>query len=483
MSNYYVRKTGSDLAAGTSPATAWATIGKALGASGITSGDTVYIGAGTYREAVTIAMTSATVNTNVIGDITGQFTGDAGEIVWTAYTTNDTTAPSANATINLAGRDFLTFQYITFIGGGGTNGSCVDAATTLTSVNIVFRDCVFQSGKAVQLVTIKNSATGAMNWTFDRCVFYPAYWTAVYVLLSLVSGADYDVNIVFQNCIIHNTDIGIYLDTYNAGSFKPGGIDLFGCTVGSMTSAIYPATTGYSTSIPCTVYGCVIFGGYGALKATTSGQITENYNILSGNVPRTNVTAGANSSSDYSKALAMHIGQDHLIGRDAMPFLTPMASSGVNGFANGTNVPSVDFLNRARPSGAASTTKTVGAIERHDTWVKETGTVRTGSNAISCTGPGDHDFQLPVDASSTTVTVYMRYDTNHAATNKPQMQVLNGGECGVSDATATMTAAVDTWEQLSLNFTPTSKGVVTIRLISRSAAGNGKCFADDFNVS
>ena len=69
MATYYVRKTGSDSNAGTSAGAAWLTIGKALGASGIASGDTVYIGAGVYREAVTVNMTSATAETKVIGDV------------------------------------------------------------------------------------------------------------------------------------------------------------------------------------------------------------------------------------------------------------------------------------------------------------------------------------------------------------------------------------------------------------------------------
>ena len=60
MTTYYVRTTGNNASAGTSPATAWATLTKALGASGIASGDTVYVGAGTYRETVTVAMTSPT---------------------------------------------------------------------------------------------------------------------------------------------------------------------------------------------------------------------------------------------------------------------------------------------------------------------------------------------------------------------------------------------------------------------------------------
>ena len=56
MTNYFVRKNGSDAAAGTSAGAAWLTLGKALGAAGIASGDTVYIGAGVYREAVTAAL-------------------------------------------------------------------------------------------------------------------------------------------------------------------------------------------------------------------------------------------------------------------------------------------------------------------------------------------------------------------------------------------------------------------------------------------
>src|SRR5690242_4908865 len=104
MATYYVRKTGSDAAAGTSPATAWATIGKALGASGIASGDTVYVGPGVYREQITVAMTSATVETLVIADVDGSQTGDApGEVRWTGWDGgSDIVAPTNSGnTLNL----------------------------------------------------------------------------------------------------------------------------------------------------------------------------------------------------------------------------------------------------------------------------------------------------------------------------------------------------------------------------------------------
>ena len=162
--------------------------------------------------------------------------------------------------------------------------------------------------------------------------------------------------------------------------------------------------------------------------------------------------------------------------------MSPTAGSPLLGFGS-TGAPAVDILNITRPAGGASLNNAVGAQERHNSWVKETTTVRTGSLAISCTGPGDQSFQVPVDAASTTVSVYMRFDTNHGTTNRPQMIVSNGTECGVAEATATMTAAADTWEQVSLTFTPARAGIVTVRLVSRAAAGGGKAYADDFAVS
>ena len=117
MTTYYVRKSGSDGNNGTSPATAWLTISKALGASGISSGDTAYIGPGVYRESITVDMVSATSETFVIGDVLGANTGDdPGEVRITNYMTDDTTAPTDQDFIDLHGRDYLTFQNIIFSG-------------------------------------------------------------------------------------------------------------------------------------------------------------------------------------------------------------------------------------------------------------------------------------------------------------------------------------------------------------------------------
>ena len=80
MATYYIRQSGSDANNGTSPATAWRTLGRALGSgSPVVGGDTVYVGAGTYRETVTVGI-SPTSQVTLIGDVAGAYTGDAGLI-------------------------------------------------------------------------------------------------------------------------------------------------------------------------------------------------------------------------------------------------------------------------------------------------------------------------------------------------------------------------------------------------------------------
>ena len=79
-STYYVRKTGSDSNTGTSPAEAWLTIGKA--GSTVAAGDTVYVGAGTYTESVTLT-TDGTASDPIqfIADSGGDRTDDAGDVI------------------------------------------------------------------------------------------------------------------------------------------------------------------------------------------------------------------------------------------------------------------------------------------------------------------------------------------------------------------------------------------------------------------
>lgn len=122
-----------------------------------------------------------------------------------------------------------------------------------------------------------------------------------------------------------------------------------------------------------------------------------------------------------------------------------------------------------------------GALERQFCAIQETSTVDAGSSGLKITGPGTHDIRIPVSASSTTITLRARYNSTHAATNKPQAILLANPEIGVTTETKTMTSAADTWETLTFAAqTPTAVGFVTVRVVSRSAAGNGIAYFDTF---
>jgi hypothetical protein len=469
VADYYVRKTGSDSNGGTSPADAWLTVTKALTTiSG--GGHNVYVGAGTYRETVTPNFT-ATSNINIIGDVTGQYTGDSGRVIITGFTTDDKTAPSATATLTLTSRRYLTWKNFLIVGSQ-------TAALLATIRDCTFQDCCFLPGNHVNNVAIVN-LTGTVDVDaavlFERCVFFNPVASTVVNTLPTSTTADYNAGISYKNCLFLGAQLNV--GGSGANSFKGGGVAAWNCTFFGALPVSVPGST-ISTSIPCTIYNSVVLASSTALSAGTSGQLIEDYNVLHAPTARTNVTAGSNSISSRNYALMFSL-CDWLWKMQPRPFLMPMDGSPFLAFGAQASGPTEDILGASRPSGGASTSYAVGAFERGKIATRETSTVYTGGgSAYKLTGPGYHDFTLGVDAASTTVSVRARYDTNHGTTNKPQIAVLNGGGCGVSDATATMTDAADTWEELQLNFTPTSKGVVTIRLISRSAAGDGIALFD-----
>jgi FlaG/FlaF family flagellin (archaellin) len=151
---------------------------------------------------------------------------------------------------------------------------------------------------------------------------------------------------------------------------------------------------------------------------------------------------------------------------------------GVIGGANTADAPAFDLYNESRPM--YGTVDDVGAVEGRARPEQETTTVRTGSNAIRFEGAGFQDIFLPVNDASITVSVYGRYDSNYTGT-LPQLQVLNIP--GVADQTDTMTGGANAWEQLSVTFTPTSKGIARIRLVSNDTSATGESFFDDLDIT
>ena len=359
----------------------------------------------------------------------------------------------------------------------------MNAATT-NSTNITFRDCVLiATSPTNNASTYVGLADVAANWTFDRCYFAGVSSGNVLNLTFPTSTvADYDVNFLIQNCIClsgGNAFIGAF--TSGANSFKPGGIDVFNCTIIAYVGLTCNGAN-HSITIPSTIYNSFILScGSLALAAGASGQVLEDFNRIVAPTPRTNITAGASSVSNTSHAPLYEIGYEMISGRQLRPFGMPMVGSPLLGRATAAIQPPVDILSRPKPAGGLSTLYGWGAYERHDTAARETSTLYGTTSSIVITGPGDQDFAIPVDATLTTLSVFCIYDANHGTLNKPQMKVVNGEEVGVSEAAITMSLGSNQWELLTLTFTPTAKGIVTVRFISRSLSGSGKAFFDEFS--
>lgn len=452
---------------------AWRTVGSSA-QTFVVGGDTIWVGPGIYREfGVGFTNASRATYLNVTGDIDGSMTGTSGgEVVITQYTTSDVAAPYTSGA-TLLGATYVNFKNITFVGAG----TVVNLSTNDFNVN--FTNCAFFSyyPSATTAVTIaNNTTTTAKNVVFDSCRIF-CYYAGVSISLATVTTADYDANIIFRNTVIDLSSNGnpVAVTASGANSFKGGGTYLYNCLFkggGALTTSV-------STTYPVKVYDSIFIGSY--LSAGATGQIIEDYNVFVSAISNTNVTAGTHSTSNGSRAVAFNIGQEHMYGLRGRQVYEPTAYSGLKAFGSSGLGPTTDMTGAARPSGGQSALYTVGPLERANTWTRETTVVRTGSNALSITGPGYQDFNLPVDNTFTPLTVYVRWDATYAGT-KPSVQVLNGTDVGVANATATAVGSSGAWEQLSLTFTPTAKGVVTIRLVSSDTNGGGKAYADDVMV-
>lgn len=480
----YVRKTGSDSNGGTSPADAWLTINKAL--TTVASNTAVYIGAGVYREVVSVTITPTSL-VQIIGDVTGQFTGDAGMVQWTAYLTNDKTAPSATTLLNLNGKSNLTFQNIMFVGGT----AIIITATTATSQGITFRNCSVignqaSAGSCLSL-TLPSGGGVPANWLFDRCLFNLARGTGFTITCpqSATGSANNDIGFLVQNSLFVALTAQTLFSTSGAASSgsKPGGISLRGCSIFGGGVLFATNSANWSTSLPASIYGCVLVTPSTALNANNSGQIVEDYNLIYAATPRTNVSAGAHSISDGSYAPLFQFGQELQWGGTQRPFGEPMQSSPLRAFgAPDTSAGPLDIRGIPRPSSPSQWD--VGAYQRGNTAVQTTTVVQAGSSAIQIVGNGTQDFDVPVNATATALSIWIRYDSNYTGP-LPQIQVVKAQQVGVGDYTLPVsTNSLNAYAQYTIPLiNPTANGIVTLRIVSGDTSGAGNVYCDAFSVS
>lgn len=495
MPTYYVRKTGDNGNTGLSPAQAWLTIDNA--ANTVAAGDIVYVGSGVYRELVTMDTPGAAGNLiQYIADITGAYTGDAGPVIISGHTT-DTAAAVRAWCVDMNAMEFITWTGFIFNGGSTAAVGNTSSAANLAYEGCAFYDCCFLAGEATAdlavLIDFNQGATPAtLGLQLQRCVFVGG----ITILHNTNAVAHLPVKVDIDNCLIighyAGANSGVYLDGTGTDNYTIGDVDVRNCVfIGTNYAChgdILKDTANQFRVTNCLAIGCT----YLAYETgSTNNAVYEDYNHVWGctGLIAADVQQGGNSDATLSGPLLGGIADlmfYKTLGWSPWKPWEPMSLLDASylepqiGAADPASALTTDVHGNPRPMGRSGT-RDIGVAEARARGGRETTVTYDASpSALRFDGAGYHDILFPVDAVLTTVTVYARYDANYAG-SLPLLAVLNIP--GVADQQAMMTAAVNTWEQLSVGFTPTAAGVARIRLQSRDTSANGLCYFDQLEVA
>ena len=240
MPTYYVRTDGNNSNSGTGIAStqAWQTISKALGATGINGGDTVYVAPGVYREAVTISFSSTASTAYIIGDPRAEiFPNIAPNSVRISCYTDGDNVNVVNTNFNLAatGKSNISFKNLWFesfgtaIGLTSCNGfsfeTClITPRSAFVASNVIlrqdssviphyFKNIITYGNNFIEYIPITSGIALSGFVNADNIVYFGAnsfyYAGTAHTLTSTLN---------FNNCYIH--DGGYTFDTRGYGENK-----------------------------------------------------------------------------------------------------------------------------------------------------------------------------------------------------------------------------------------------------------------------
>ena len=464
MTTYYVGTGGNNANDGLSWANRKLTLNGAEDVP-IAAGDTVYVGPGVYRELLTVDVSgSGGSPISYIADVAGEHTDSVGGIVRITGSADDKANTRASC-ITASSKSYRTFRGFML---DTTSGDLID---TTSADNWIVEDVTFQPS-ANNIFGVDFDGSGQSTNTVRRCLFV--------VLGGGGSGGgvrcNHSANVdnaahVIENCIFlgSGSNTGVWTPRVGGVTIRNSifiGAD-FGVRIGTAL------TVGQTQPVNnCVFYGCR-FG----VHATTSGEITEDYNSFCANdTARTNVSTGANSNTwpPIFNPLMLLAGFN-------LPQFEPWSLSEWSQVRaiTGTGTATDDLFGMARPATAAKLSW--GAVQYTDIQ-RSTVTVNTGSGSLQMADAGRRQFVIPITSTATAFSVNAYLSTAYAGTG-PQLVIRQPGQSSHTVTGSTVTGA---WAALSTSFTPAAlPPYVIAEIVSNNTATStsASVFWDDLKAS